>query len=82
MCVEFQDRNRAYVDTLNESLENLSRLLRLIDYSKGYRFLGVRPDIRPALKSTLDQINVPIISDNEAILYRLPREEAMQFNVM
>lgn len=77
----FQDRNRAYADTLNASYENLSRLLQLIDYSKGYRFLAIRPDIQPVLTSSLQKANVEIISNDVAILYHLPKEEALKFDI-
>lgn len=53
----------------------------MIDYSKGFRFLGIRPEIRIELKSTLSQMNVAVESDNEAILYHFPRDEAIQFKV-
>lgn len=77
----FQDRNRAYADTLNQSYDNLSRLLYLIDYSKGFIFLAIRPEIRGVLRSALQKMNVDIRSDNRTILYRLPKEEALQLNV-
>lgn len=62
-------------------MENLARLLQLIDYSKGYKFLGIRPQLCPILKSSLEQVNIPIVSENEAILYRLPKEDAIQLDV-
>ncbi|XP_031627732.1 uncharacterized protein LOC116343668 [Contarinia nasturtii] len=76
------DRNRAYADTLNPSHDNLFRLLQLIDYSTGYRFLGIRPEIHPILVEALRNANVEIMSDNVAILYHLPKEEALKFNVI
>lgn len=74
-----QDRNRAYTDTLNESSDRLFELLQLIDYSKGFRFLGIRPEIRMILKKSLQQINIEIVSDNKTILCYLSRDEALNF---
>lgn len=62
-------------------MENLGRMLQLIDYSKGYKFLGIRPELCSILKSSLEKVNIPIISENEAILYRLPKEDAIQLDV-
>lgn len=79
--LHFQDRNRGYADTLNENFENLHRLLQLIDYSTGYRFLAIRPEVRSIINSSLQEIHVDIVSDNGAILYYLPREQAIKFDV-
>lgn len=76
-----QDRCHAYADTFNASHEKLDRLLRLIDYSKGYTFISVRPELRPVIKNALIKANVEDVFDDEVLMYYLPKEDALQMDV-
>lgn len=76
-----QDRFIAYADTLNESYDRLNRLLQLIDYSKGYIFQSIRAEIRPVIRDALAKANAQVIADDTGLLYYLPKEEALKFNV-
>lgn len=76
-----KDRCNAYADTFDESYDRLNRLLQLIDYSKGYTFVTVRPELQPTIRAVLQKLNVEIDLDDMAWLYYLPKEEAMKFDV-
>lgn len=76
-----QDRCSAYADTFNENHENLFRLLKLIDYSMGYDFLSVRPDLRPIVREAITSVGVEIVIDEPTLLYYLPKEDALKFKV-
>lgn len=71
----------AFADTCNESYDRLNRLLQLIDYSKGYTFLSVRSEVRLVIKDALQKANIDLIMDVWNLLYHLPKEEALKFNV-
>lgn len=75
-----QDRYTAYADTLNTSHENLSRLLQLLDYSKGYSFWSTRHEVYPTIVNALNKIGAEIGLDDETLLYRLSKEKALEFN--
>lgn len=77
-----QDRCYAYADTFNESYEKLDRLLCLIDYSKGYSFISVRPELRPVIKNALIKANVEDVNDDDVLMYYLPKEDALQLDVV
>ncbi|XP_055307319.1 uncharacterized protein LOC129571539 isoform X2 [Sitodiplosis mosellana] len=75
------DRCSIYVDTFNENLDNLLRLLKLIDYSKGYDFLSVRPALRPIVREALSSISVEIVTDEPTLLCYMRKEEALKIKV-
>lgn len=77
----YKDRYRAYADTLGESHENLYQLLLLIDYSNGYTFLSIRPEIQPILRQAFEKVNTEVICDETTLLFYLPKEEALKLDV-
>lgn len=70
-----------YADTLSNSYKNLTRLLELIDYSRGYHFYGIRYELRQAVRNALQKVNVEIEFSSSSLLYCLPKNEALQFDV-
>lgn len=76
-----QDRCYAYADTRDQSNGNLSRLLKLIDYSKGYFFLSIRSELATLLTTALDEANAEIAESGPTLLYHLSKEDALKFNV-
>lgn len=70
-----------FVDTLNESQENLSHLLDLIDFSKGYTFLNVRIEVGSTIIDALQRANVEIIQNITSQHYYLPKEKALEFDI-
>lgn len=77
----FQDRSNAYADTLSESTEELLRLLLLIDYSKGYFFTSLNDRAASAVREAIRRKNVELNSDDTNLLYYLPKETALEFDV-
>lgn len=77
----FQDRCNAYADTLSESTEELLRLLLLIDYSKGYFFISLNDRAASAVREATKQKNVEMNIDFTNLLYYLPKEKALEFDV-
>lgn len=75
----FQKRLRAHADTLNKSLDNLQRLLQLVDYSNGYVFLSVHSEHRQVFKDAFEKINVKIGYEYTSLLYHLARDKAVNF---
>lgn len=43
--------------------------------------MAIRNDIRSVLRDALQIINVNLLSDSKAILYYLPTEEAIRFDI-
>lgn len=70
-----------YADTLSKSSKNLTRLLELLDYSKGYHFYGIRFELRQAIREALHRANVDIEFGSSSLLYCLPKNEALKFDV-
>lgn len=77
----FQDRCNAYTDTLSEYTEELLRLLLLIDYSKGYFFTSLNDRAASAVREAIKRKNVEVYIDDTNLLYHLPKEEALKFDV-
>lgn len=75
----FQKRLRAFADTLNDSFDNLHRLLQLLDYTKGYFFLSVRTRLRQVFKDAIEKANAKIRHEYINLLYHLPKETALNF---
>lgn len=76
-----KDRCYAYADTFNESHENLSRLLQLIDYSKGYIFPNERSALQSTIINAIKRTGTQILRDDVTVLYYLSKEDAMKFTV-
>lgn len=70
-----------YADTLSKSSKNLTRLLELLDYSQGYHFHGIRIELRQAVRDALHRANVDIEFGSSSLLYCLPKNEALKFDV-
>lgn len=77
----FQDRYHAYADTINESNDNLLRLLKLLDFTKGYKFLSERAVLQSTIREVIAYKNAKITYDNNPMLYRLPKDEALKLDV-
>ncbi|XP_031627117.1 uncharacterized protein LOC116343273 [Contarinia nasturtii] len=75
------DGYAASVDTFNESYDRLYRLLKLVDYSKNYFFMSIRTEIKPIFKRALEEVNIEITLDEPALLYYLPKNNALKFNI-
>lgn len=71
----------AFADTCNPCLDNLSRLLQLLDYSKGVLFTCERPEVYPIILETLKKKNLEICADYLSLLYYMPKEEALKLEV-
>lgn len=57
-------------------------MLLLLDYSKNYVFANVRAKVADIIADALQKVvNAKITGDVKTILYRLPKEEALQFDV-
>lgn len=83
ILIPLQDRYCAYVDTFDESIESLRRLLRLLDYSKGLWFMSERSVIRPVIYEILEEKNMKVPSNGviSLELFRLTKEKALNFDV-
>lgn len=64
------------MDTINQSKEKLCRLLKLIDFSDGFTFLNIREEIGDVVVK-----NIEVVCDDKTILYHLPKEDALKFDV-
>lgn len=69
----------AYADTLNESTDNLHRLVQLIDYTKGYMFSSVRDELGPVILDALHKANIESVRKSTTLLYYMPKEDARKF---
>ena len=74
-----KDRSNAYADTLNESFDNLHRLVQLLDYSKGYFFLSIRNDLGPVILDALNKAKVDPVISSTTLLYYMSKEDALKF---
>lgn len=71
-----------HADTIDTNSGKFSRLLQLFDYSNGYIFSNIRCDVGHMIDDALQKANVEIIDANKSILlYRLPKEDAMKFDI-
>lgn len=69
------------MDTLSDSTENMLRLLKLLDFSKGYKFLSIRSALQSTIIGAIAVKNVEIVYENNPVLHYLPKEEALKFDV-
>lgn len=74
-----KERTSAYADTLNESFDNLNRLVQLIDYSKGYIFLSIRDDLGEVILDALQKAKIEPVLPETTLLYRISKEDALKF---
>lgn len=70
-----------YADTIDTNSDKLSRLLQLFDYSSGYIFSNVRADVGCIIVDIMQKANIEADDYTKTILYRLPKEQAMNFDV-
>lgn len=75
-----QDHHITYADTLNESHDNLKRLLQLIDYTNIAAFLSIRPELETTITSAALHIGATVLSNSSTFLYYLPKERALEFD--
>lgn len=77
---DYKDSSFAYAETMSSSFENLTRLLQLIDHSQtSYTFANVPAESVQVFKDVLQKANVEI-SNQPALMYFLPKEEALKFD--
>lgn len=76
-----QDRAEAYADTLHESTDELFRLLKLLDYSKGHTFISLNDRSAKVLLEATKQKHVKIINHDVTLTYMLPKEDALKFSI-
>lgn len=76
-----KDRCEAYADTFDESHENLSCSLQLIDYSKGYLFSNIRSELRSIMIDAIEKTGTQIVYKEATYLYYLSKEDALKFTV-
>lgn len=81
--IGFQDRYCAFADTFNESDENLTRLLELLDFSQGLWFLSIRSRVATVIRAIFKErgIDVPLSNVVRLLLHRLPKEKALEFQI-
>lgn len=71
----------AYADTFNELDDELSRLLQLLDYSKGYFFLSISERASGIVRKAVNQRGVKFLIDDSNLKYFLPKEDALKFEI-
>lgn len=76
-----RDTRIAYADTLSENTDELLQLLLLVDYSKGYFFLSLNEHAASAVREAIKQRNIEVYSDDWNLLYHLPKENALKFDI-
>ncbi|XP_031631312.1 uncharacterized protein LOC116345775 isoform X2 [Contarinia nasturtii] len=79
--VKFFCLNGDFTDGTFVVTVQLHRLLSLINYSNGCIFTGIRTDLKPVIIDALKEVNVNIALDRTSLLYYLPKEEALKFDV-
>lgn len=70
-----------YCDSLSESIGRLKMLLDLLDYSDGVRVMHVRSKCYPAVIETFKRKQLQLEFDDPNLLYYLPKEQAVTFNI-
>lgn len=70
-----------YADTFNDSLDELIRLLLLLDFSKGLFFISLNDNAASAIKEVTKRKNVEIYMHDWTFEYFLAKEDALQFIV-
>lgn len=68
-----------YADTFNESLDELIRLLILLDFSNGLFFISLNDNAASAVRAAIKRKNVEIYMDDWTFEYFLAKEKALQF---
>lgn len=74
-----QERTNAHADTLNDSFDNLQRLVQLLDYTKGYFFLSIRDELGPIIIDALQKAEIEPVQPSRTLLYYMPKEDALKF---
>lgn len=77
-----QDRRYVFANTLAQSTERLTNLLKLIDLSKGYIFLHILEKDYLAISDALQLQNVKIEKSFVFLYYHLPQANALEFDNM
>ena len=70
-----------YADTIHANSDKFSLLLQLFDYSNGYIFSNVWADVGRIIVDIMQKANIEADDYTKTILYRLSKEEAMNFDV-
>lgn len=68
-------------DTLDESTDELKRLVSLLDFSKEYYFIVFSETIASAIRDVTRATKVEITRDYWNIHYLLPKEKALEFDI-
>ncbi|XP_063701906.1 uncharacterized protein LOC134831981 [Culicoides brevitarsis] len=75
------DRYQLFVYTLSSNNDRLTDLLRLLDWSKGFKVSSFREKFRPAVLTVVDELNLEREYDSDTFLYFLPRDEAKNLEI-
>lgn len=78
--INFQDRRYVFAHTLAKSTERLSKLLQLIDLTKGYIFLHILEKDYSVISEALMLQNVQIEKDLAFLYYHLPQAVALEYD--
>lgn len=70
-----------YAGTMSDSYENLSRLLQLIDYTRGYKLLNVCVELEQVFKDAITKTGAKILDDQPCYLYCLSKADALKFDI-
>lgn len=64
---------------MNESYDNLKRLVQLLDYSNGYFFTSIRDALGPAIMDALQKAKIEPVTPLITLLYYMPKDDALKF---
>lgn len=70
-----------FIYTLDLTNQRLTNLLRLLDWSKGFKVSSFVSSVRPAVLKIVDELQLKLEYDSETLLYYLPKKEAERFTV-
>ncbi|XP_063697440.1 uncharacterized protein LOC134828395 [Culicoides brevitarsis] len=75
------DRFQLFIYSKSDTNERLTELLRLLDWSKGFKVSSFRKKFRSAVLTVIDELSLEVEYDKERILFFMPREKASVLDV-
>ncbi|XP_063695730.1 uncharacterized protein LOC134827107 [Culicoides brevitarsis] len=75
------DRYQLFIYTLEETNERLTKLLRLLDWKKGFIVSAFRKKFLPAVLEVIKEKKLEIEYDSENFVHFLPKEKATEFHL-
>lgn len=76
-----QDRYQIFLNSLSESNEKLTKILDLLDWSRGFKISTFREKQRSAVVDTIDARNLSREFDSETLVYYKPKEDSLKMTV-